>query len=339
MGGYVTTPLSIKKYIKVPPRKLISGFLHINVVSHEDNDGYEDAYTWYRDELADGDQDTDWHSANPFLAQAASNFDESGRTGKKLSFGDYDCLLFWIAGGMTLQDPIMGTHRDNFYLAANGFSEQSVNTWYTSIDDYCQNFIKYDLISRINCGYGHGALMGDETYSGTVPITKNEFRADQSGISGHDCTVTPPNYTATGGTSPNAHGGNFQKHIMSCGSFSHQSTAASPNGEDLNTANKNTFFPPVQSVEVYGQHHTNIVTQTNTDESETLYSINHTGAYHSKEFWNLVIEVKMRGFDDGWTSGSPSQADKEWFKSRTNIFFQPFGETASFNISDTPHTS
>jgi len=47
----------------------------------------------------------------------------------------------------------------------------------------------------------------------------------------------------------------------------------------------------------------------------------------------------MRGYDDGWTSGSPSQADTEWYKSRTNIFFQPFGETASFDISDSEHTS
>ena len=141
MGGYTATPISIKKYIKVPPRKLISGFLHINVVSHEDNDALEDAYTWYRDELADGDEEADWHSTNPFLDQPASDFDASGRTGKKLSFGDYDCLLFWVAGGMTLQDPILGTHRDNNYLDANGFSDTTVNAWYTSVDDYCQNFI------------------------------------------------------------------------------------------------------------------------------------------------------------------------------------------------------
>ena len=71
MGGYTATPISIKKYITVPPRKLISGFLHINVVSHEDNDALEDAYTWYRDELADGDEEADWHSTNPFLDQPA----------------------------------------------------------------------------------------------------------------------------------------------------------------------------------------------------------------------------------------------------------------------------
>ena len=353
MGGYTATPISIKKYIKVPPRKLISGFLHINVVSHEDNDALEDAYTWYRDELADGDEEADWHSTNPFLDQPASDFDASGRTGKKLSFGDYDCLLFWVAGGMTLQDPIMGTLKNQYELSNATYPDTTANAWYTSIDDYCQNFIKYDLISRINNGYGHSDLMtagagtSDEKYKGTVPITKNEFRADQAGISGHDCTVTPPNYTATGGASPNAHGGNFQKHIMSCGSFvdssSTDGTTSYPNGEDLNTANKNTYFPPVENVQIYGQHHIKKVSQTPSDTgthgSTPVYSISpDVNGYHSKDFWNLVIEINIRGFDDGWTTGN-TQADKEFFKSRTNIFFQPFGETASFNISDTPHTS
>ena len=334
MGGYQSTPLSIKKYIKVPPRKLISGFLHINVISHEDNDAYEDAYTWYRNKLVSGSGiDNDWHQANPFRGQAASDFDDAGRSNKKLSFGDYDCLLFWVAGGMTLQDPILGTHRDNNYLAANGFSDTTVNAWYTSVDDYCQNFIKYDLISRINNGYGHGALMGDEKYTGAVAVTKNEFRADEAGISGHDCSSAAPAYA---GLTHNTHGGHFEKHIVSCGSYS----TSGDGDEDLTAGNKNTFFPPVQSVEVYGTHYHNIVSQTNSAESETVFSISPSeGGYHSKDFWNLVIDIKMRGFDDGWTSGSPSQADMEWFKNRTNVFFQPFGETASFHISDNPHTS
>jgi len=336
MGGYVSTPLSIKKYIKVPPRKLISGFLHINVINHEDNDSYEDAYTWYRNKLASGSGiDDDWHGANPFLDQAASNFDDAGRTDKKLSFGDYDCLLFWVAGGMTLQEPIMGDIVAGLNLAGESFPDTTADTWYRSIDDYCQNFMKYDLISRINNGYGHGALMGDELYSGTVPITKNEFRADQAGISGHNCAASAAAYA---GLSHNTHGGHFEKHIMSCGSYS----TSGDGDEDLTAGNKNTFFPPVQSVEVYGQHHLNIVSQNNggSDPEDYVYTILPSkGGYHSKDFWNLVIDIKMRGFDDGWTSGSPSQADMEWFKSRTNVFFQPFGETASFLISDTAHTS
>ena len=97
----------------------------------------------------------------------------------------------------------------------------------------------------------------------------------------------------------------------------------------------------MQSVEVYGTHRLNIASQTGTTPSGTteLFSISAGGGFHHTDFWNLVIDIKIRGYDDGYSSGGTSQADKEWFKSRTNVFFQPFGETASFDISDNEHTS
>jgi len=353
MGGYLSTPISVKKYIKIKPRKLISGFLHINVVNHSDNDDagetgkFVDAYEYYRGKLAAGTLDADQHSADPWRAQAISNFADVSRSNKFLNFGDYDCLLFWVAGGMTLQNPLFtGSAKSTSFLSAGGYADTTRDSWYEGIDDYCQNFIKYDLISRINNGYGHAALntatsgSPSEHYNGTLAITKNEFRSDELGISGHDSTVTPPNYTATGGTNPNSHGGNFQKHIVSCGS--HSTSANTGDGDiDLSNGNANTFFPPVQSVEVYGTHRLNIASQTGTTPSGTteLFSISAGGGFHHTDFWNLVIDIKMRGYDDGYSSGGTSQADKEWFKSRTNVFFQPFGETASFDISDNEHTS
>ena len=346
MGGYQATPLSIKKYIKIPPRRLISGFLHINVISHDDNDDKKDAYQWYRDEI---DSHTtagtlasiaDWHSADPWRAQAIGVFDDEGRANKFLSFGDYDCLLFWVAGGMTIQTPIFtGSAWSKAALGAAGYTDTTAGVWYSGIDDYCQNFVKYDLISRMNNGYGHAALMGDEVYNGTVAITKNEFRSDEIGISGFDSTSTPIDYDTAGGEVPNEHGGNFQKHIMSCGS--HSTSANTGDGDiDLSTANKNTFFPPVQDVEVYGTHRLNIATQTNG--ATVLYSISPTSTpagYHLTDFWNLVIDIKIRGYDDSYTGGGSSDADKEFFKSRVNVFFQPFGETGNLDISDTEHTS
>ena len=337
MGGYTSTPISIKKFIKIPPRRLISGFLHINVISHDDNDNKKDAYQYYRDKIVAGTQDTDWHGALPWLAQGAANFGDEGRDNKFLSFGDYDCLLFWIAGGFTIQAPLFtGAPASTSYLSANGYPDTTSGSWYTSIDDYCQNFIKYDLISRINNGYGHGALNSSEAYKGTLAVTKNEFRSDEYGWSGHDSTVNPSDYTIAGGTNPNSHGGNFQKHIVSCGS--HSTSASTGDGDiDLSSGNANTFFPPVQDVKVYGTHRLNIASQTNG--STPLYSISAGGGYHLTNFWNLVIDIQLRGFDDGWTSGSPSQSDMEWFKSRVNVFFQPFGETGNLDISDTEHTS
>ena len=337
MGGYLSTPISVKKYIKIKPRKLISGFLHINVVNHSDNDDagetgkFVDAY----------ELDSDQHRAEPWRAKPISNFADVSRSNKFLNFGDYDCLLFWVAGGMTLQNPLFtGSAKSTSFLSDGGYADTTRDSWYEGIDDYCQNFIKYDLISRINNGYGHAALNGDEDYNGTLAITKNEFRSDELGISGHDSTVAPPNYAATGGTNPNSHGGNFQKHIVSCGS--HSTSANTGDGDiDLSNGNANTFFPPVQSVEVYGTHRLNIASQTGTTPSGTteLFSISAGGGFHHTDFWNLVIDIKMRGYDDGYSSGGTSQADKEWFKSRTNVFFQPFGETASFDISDNEHTS
>ena len=335
MGGYAATPLSIKKYIKIPPRRLISGFLHINVISHDDNDDKKDAYQWYRDEIVAGSQETDWHSAQPWFGQAAGVFDDEGRSNKFLSFGDYDCLLFWVAGGMTIQTPLYtGSPASTGYLSSNGFSDTTSGAWYADApDDYCQNFIKYDLISRINNGYGHGALMGDELYQGTVAVTKNEFRSDVPGVSGHDSAATPPDYDTSGGEVPNAHGGNFQKYIMSCGSYSNTGDG----DEDLTAANKNTFFPPVQGVEVYGTHRLNIVTQESG--GTTLHSHSAAGGYHLTDFWNLVIEIKLRGYDDGWDDDGNTQADKEFFKNRVNVFFQPFGETGNLHISESEHTS
>ena len=330
-GSYTASPLSVKRYIRMPSRRLFSGFLTINVISHSDNDDKVDAYEYYSRKIAAGTEDEDWHAAQPWNDGAGSNFTDVSRSNKKLSFGDYDCLVFWVAGGMTLQN-VLYTGSALSTGALTGYPNTTSGIWYTGITDYCQNFVKYDLISRINNGYGHAALNSSENYLGTIPITKNTFRADVAGISGHDCTAAPPDYDTTGGENPNAHGGNFQEHIMSCGSYSE-----SGDGENLNTANKNTYFPPVENVKIYGTHRYNKAEQTNG--STPVYSIDASqGGYHETSFWNLVIDVQMRGYDDGWSTGDTT-ADKEWFKSRVNILFQPFGETANINMSASEHTS
>ena len=354
MGGYLSTPISIKKYIKIKPRKLISGFLHINVINHSDNDDagetgkFVDAYQYYRSKIADGtisgSSTADQKNADPWRAKPISDFADVSRSNKFLNFGDYDCLLFWVAGGMTLQEPLFtGSAKSTSFLSNGGYADTTSGKWYEGIDDYCQNFIKYDLISRINNGYGHAALNGDEDYNGTLAITKNEFTSDELGLSGHDSTATPSMGASSSyvqaemDKSCSEIGGHFKKHIVSTGSYSN-----SGDGDiNLSNGNANTFFPPVQSVEVYGTHRLNIVSQTGTTPSGSteLFSISTAGGYHHTDFWNLVIDIKMRGYDDGYSSGGTSQADKEWFKSRTNVFFQPFGETASFDVSDSEHTS
>ena len=336
MGAYTASPILIRKYIKIPPRRLISGFLHINVISHDDNDDKKDAYQYYRDKYVAGTMDLDQYSALPWGGQAASNFATANRASKFLSFGDYDCLLFWVAGGMTIQTPLFDSSpASTAYLNANGYGDNTAGAWYPEddIDDYCQNFVKYDLISRINNGYGHAALNSDEDYKGTIAVTKNEFRSDEDDISGHDSSIAAPAYS---GLSHNTHGGNFQKHITSCGS--HSTSATTGDGDiDLSDGDENTFFPPVEDVKVYGIHRLNIATQDG--DGGILHSISAGGGYHLTTFWNLVIEISIRGYDDGWSDSGNTAADKEWFKSRVNVFFQPFGETGNLHISESEHTS
>ena len=54
----------------------------------------------------------------------------------------------------------------------------------------------------------------------------------------------------------------------------------------------------------------------------------------------MVVKINYASYDsDSSTTNTNSTADKEFFKTRTNVFFQPFGETASFSFSDSVHTS
>ena len=50
----------------------------------------------------------------------------------------------------------------------------------------------------------------------------------------------------------------------------------------------------------------------------------------------------MRGVDTDYSGSDATNnyyATDEWIKSRVNVFFQPFGETASFDVADSLHTS
>ena len=54
----------------------------------------------------------------------------------------------------------------------------------------------------------------------------------------------------------------------------------------------------------------------------------------------MTIKINYASYDsDNSGTSMTSTADKQFFKTRTNVFFQPFGETASISFSDNPHTS
>ena len=50
----------------------------------------------------------------------------------------------------------------------------------------------------------------------------------------------------------------------------------------------------------------------------------------------MVIKIKYRSYANNYATDVIGT--HEFFKSRTNIFFQPFGETASFKVDDSLHT-
>jgi len=315
MGGYTATPLEITKYIKIPDRRFISGLLTINVVSHNDNDSHDDAEQEYYDNWAS--QTSALKNATPFSNLQSS---DPGRSGYKHSFGDYDSLLFYVSGGMTLHPVIpVGTAKTTSYLTTMNYSDTTNGVWYEEITHPCQHFLKSHLISRINNGYGHTS----GTYSKITPIKTDTFEADDLTTLTGDDTGAPTSYASS-------RGGQWSRHIFSTGTFSNDSDGDFI--KDLSVDTNNTYFPQVEGVEIYGKH--DYTMETNTGDGDNLYRY----TSHQGNFWSMVIKIKMRGYDSTWTSGSPSQADTEFFKSRTNIFFQPFGETANFDIADNLHT-
>lgn len=350
MATYNSDPIIIKKYIKFPDRRLISGFLTVNCISHSDNDeeGYDDAMDYFFTNYSG--LDINLKSSTPFKNTASSpNFADPGRTGLKQTFGDYDCLLFWVAGGMTLNAPIFETSLNQAALVAAGFvtaggsptweddrgdpndNYADSENWYDTAVDPCQHFLKSHLVSRINNGYGHT----DTDIMKINPILTNTFEIDDlvdASMASDDATAVPTNAF-------DARKGKWARHIISNGVFS-----ADTDGdftEDLSIPAKNTYFPMVENVEIYGKHNYTIPYHINDAEDDTCYSNGNTtvGNYsHEDDFWSMVIKISMRGYNHNFASDGLLQATKEFFQSRTNVSFQPFGETGSFDVSDSLHT-
>ena len=322
-GGHVSSPIVVSKFCRVLPRRLISGFLSVNVVNAQAGTEKDDFNEWSFTNPAP----TDILTTNPFFGPSPVLTDP-GRTGKKLSFGDYDCFLFWVVGGMVLETPTFGSAYSSAVLTNNGYSDTTADTWHPLTAHNCQSFLKYHLVSRINNGYGHVAD-GNTNYAGTVALERRSYRSSSTTINDTDTTATP------GVDSCARDAGKYQHFIMSDGLWS----AESHGGEVLSTDSKNTFFPPVENIEIYGIHYYNFVSQSG--DLAVVYNTGHASHAHSTAFYDIVVKVSYRGFEDGneTTLGVATDADKQFFKTNTNIFFQPFGETANMSWDDSAHTS
>ena len=110
----------------------------------------------------------------------------------------------------------------------------------------------------------------------------------------------------------------------------------------------NTFFSPVYDIQIYGQHPlalTKFRTGTTPNTASNLITPADTFSPvkvldHPEDWWQLVIEVNKWGYDADGTAEPDTDvdADRSYIKTRTNIFYQPFGETQQFEFSNAIHT-
>ena len=394
-GGYfVGTPYFEKKDAKIKTRRLISGLLTVNVVHHSDNesttynsvgsptDGFDDAndeFFNHWDGSASGEK-LAMQEGNPFNSYRTDPNPSRAREGH--SFGDYDCLLYWVVGGMTLH-PVMFTSSaqtqaelealglvDSATLSTNWNDDVTIayhnnayvdsENWYRTITHPCQHFFKTHLIGRMNNAYGNeteNQYLPSGILSNTWELNSNAYGQriieDDDDQDTDDHLVLPGtdvsgsfvqaevNAIRSGYSSRRE--GLWQRHVLSNGVFSSGGT----DGDsiyDLSTASNNTYFAPVESVEVYGKHQ--FLIPTRSMGGETVYSNGDTNAgggtnyAHTEDYFDMVVKINYASYDsDSSAANYVSVADKEFFKTRTNVFFQPFGETASFSFSDSVHTS
>ena len=108
----------------------------------------------------------------------------------------------------------------------------------------------------------------------------------------------------------------------------------------------NTYFSPVYDIHIYGQHPlnvTNLISGTSTENTAENLKFNFSPvrvAYHPQDWWQLVVEINKWGYASGGTTepGVDVVADRTFIKTRTNVFFQPFGETQQFEFKNEVHT-
>ena len=335
----------VKKYIKIPDRRLISGFLTINVINHNDNDASKDdlASAVYDKWSSLGDPGSfsyQWNEARPTQGD--------DRDEKLQTFGDHEVMCFFVGGGMTLHAPVFGSRTNQSGLHGAGFLTADVGAaqwtdgtgspsaaydsgedWYlaANFDHFCHHYIKHTPIARFNNAYSHI----DTDHKRGHPLKNYKITAGSyanlgEGFSHANLNETTE-YLYSNGTYDATDSSEIGLGAKSLGDF----------GGDLSDKDKNTYFTPVDRVKIYGEHQFTIPTHLSNDGSSLCYSNDETsvGDYsHGESFWNLVVDIGFLAVDANYGGGGDYTADIHWIKTRVNVAFFPFGETASFDIAD-----
>ena len=265
----------------------------------------------------------------------------------------------YVSGTGTLGDPYIWV--DNSVQLTN---DELTSRWWKHSDntsnplgDYCSHFIKYHLISRINNASGHGLNQeahGRALYAKHRPIQRQTYKHDNIGnmidpaFVANEYVLSHGVYDITNskgedlGTSSYATLGEGRSTGTNAGFTKIETVADRQFGESqandgtIGNDDGNTYFSPVDKISIYGKHR--IVFDRHTLLGNRIYSHEGKNSVHVQDYWDLVIDIGLRG-------NNPSQSvsfgtpNKSLVRPQINVMFQPFGETAEFDVSDSIHTS
>ena len=229
------------------------------------------------------------------------------------------------------------------------------------LGDYCSHFVKYHLISRINNASGHGLdkqSNNQRLYAKHRPIQQQTYinpdgpinrlsqaNIEQKYVLSHGIYDTEDSLgqdlgaasyaTLAEGKSSGTNAGFTKIETNPSGNPASTGETQSTGGV-ISDHDGNTYFSPVDTIKIYGTHR--LVWDKHQLLGQRIYSHQGARSAHATDFWDLVIDIGLRGNNPGG-SGGYSNPNKSLVKPQINIMFQPFGETAEFDVSETAHTS
>ena len=231
--------------------------------------------------------------------------------------------------------------------------------------DYCSHFVKYHLLSRINNASGHGLYQNSrpnfwksrpihrQTYvSPSTPLFNVPTQANVTNeyVLSHGIYDDKDTLGEELGTQSYATLGHGSSEPFTRIDSSIRGTGETQAADGaLTDADGNTYYSPVDTIKIYGKHHLVFESHATSGSAgdgsfRRVYSYTSSNAAHITTFWDLVIDIGLRGNNPqaATATGAAEQtgaSDKANVRPQINVSFQPFGETADFSISDSEHTS
>ena len=372
MGIVFNGTYNEEKFVRIPDRRLFSGLLTVNVMHHNENDGYDD----YAQTILENWDDLPnalklsypWNNDPPTDSSTLSDFTMDGvtyspRNRFKHSFGDYDVFLFFVAGGFTIQPIQFHDAVSESWLVSNSFVGTSggqkywmvdsaggpivdtnqpfdpTHSWHQGFKHHCQHFIKHNCISRFNNAWGH--IHNDHKRGKAVD------RAERVQVAAANSNVNEGGNIAANIQKPLYDNGIYDSTDSQGVDLGQESMVS---GNDLNDGDLATYYSPVDKIAIYGKHNFAVPARSNGYSSEdaeydTVYTSSTSAGFSHPDadpFWNMVIDVGLLGIDADFegsnVEGNPYIVTEQAIKTRTNIFWQPFGETADFKMGDSEFT-